>query len=358
MPVDSVQSNVVGELFGPYRLAEQLGIGGMATVHRAEVEADGQTFVVALKRLLPELARDVPFVRRFVDEARLGQRLRHANIARTHEVGCIDGTHFIALEYVPGPTLLRLFHHALDTGPIPTFVALHVVTQIARALAYAHGLRDENGRPLGIVHRDIAPSNIIVSESGSAKLIDFGVAKTAISHVRTGVGAVIGKLGYVAPEYLRTGTLDARADLYSLGVVAYETLTARRLFDVDDLRTAEKLRAAKIAPPSSINPHVPAELDRIVMIALARDPDARWQSGLDLYTALDNLAHDAGLAVPDREVSEWVRSELAALVPDTPVPRTEEIAIAVEEDLEEAFARVRAPTLGDGSGGRGNATGS
>lgn len=324
----------------------------MATVHRAEIDADGQTFVVALKRLLPELARDIGFVRRFIDEARLGQRLRHPNIARTHEVGCFDDTHFIAFDYVPGPTLLRLFHHTVDTQPMPVFIALRVVTQIARALAYAHGLRDEHGHPFGLVHRDIAPSNIIVSETGSAKLIDFGVAKTSAGHVRTAAGSVIGKLGYVAPEYLRTGKLDARADLYSLGVVAYEALTARRLFDVQDLGAAEARRASAIEPPSSINPHVPVDLDHIVMTALARDPDARWQTGLELYTALDALTHEGGFAIHDREVAEWVRSELGDLpAPSVPTQRTAEIAIEIELDLDQAFARaLRAQTLRDHDG--------
>lgn len=340
------------EIFGPYRVCEPLGIGGMATVHRAEIDADGQTHVVALKRLLPELARDTPFVRRFIDEARLGQRLRHAHIARTHEVGCIDDIHFIALEYVPGATLARLFLHALDTRPMPVFITLRLMTQIARALAYAHGLRNDQGQPLGLVHRDIAPSNLIVSESGSAKLIDFGVAKSTLAHVRTTVGSVIGKLGYVAPEYLRTGKLDARADLYSLGVVAYEMLTARRLFDVQELGAAEALRASPIAPPSRINSHVPIELDRIVLHALAPDPAARVPTAFDLYTALDNLAHEGALTIESRDVAEWVRCELADMpATSEPAQRTEDIAIDIELGLEQAFARVvRAQTQPGPSG--------
>jgi len=337
----------MGETYGPYRVCELLGLGGMASVHRAELDVDGETHVIALKRLLPELSRDISFVRRFVDEARLGQRLRHANIAKTHEVGCIDNTHFIAIEYVRGPTLLHLLAHAMDTQPMPVFISLHVVTQIARALAYAHNVRDESERPLNLIHRDIAPSNIIVSETGTAKLIDFGVAKTSSAHVRTATGSIIGKLGYVAPEYLR-GKLDARADLFSLGVVAYEMFTARRLFDVKDLRTAEALRSCEIVPPSSINPHVPVELDEIVMTALERDPEARYQSAFAMFTALDTLMHESGLEVPDRTVAEWVATEIAELeqVPrqaePAPVPTSE-----IEIDIEQAFARVRAPSLND-----------
>lgn len=338
----------MGEMFGPYCVHEQLGVGGMATVHRAELVIDGETHVIALKRLLPELARDTSFVRRFVDEARLGQRLRHANITRTHEVGCIDRTHFIALEYVRGPTLLRLLNRAMDTQPMPVYIALHIIGQVTRALAYAHGLRDEADRPLQLIHRDIAPSNIIVSETGAAKLIDFGVAKTVTAHVRTGVGSVIGKLGYVAPEYLR-GKLDARCDIYSLGVVAYELLTARRLFEVDDLRSAEALRACEIEPPSRLNPNVPEELDAVILQALERDPDARWPTAYAMYTALSDATHACGLEIHDRDVAAWVARELDEMpaTPAAPPVPTSEIAIDIEQDLDEAFARVRAPSIGD-----------
>ncbi|HLL22077.1 MAG TPA: serine/threonine-protein kinase [Kofleriaceae bacterium] len=335
----------MADAFGPYTVYEQLGVGGMAIVHRAEIVADGRTHVVALKRLLPELARDSSFVRRFIDEARLGQRIRHVNIAQTHEVGCIDGTHFIALEYVHGPTLQRLLHHAMSTRAMPVYVALHIITQITRALAYAHGLRDDNDRPIGLIHRDIAPSNIIIADTGTAKLIDFGVAKTSVGHVRTQAGSIIGKLGYVAPEYLR-GKLDARVDLYSLGVVAHELLTARKLFDVDDIRTAEQLRAREIEPPSRFNDSVPEELDAIIMAALQRDPDARWQTAYAMYTALVSFAHEAGLQVRDADVANWVTRELEVMPRQEPAAATPtaEIEIEIEMDLEEAFARVRAPT--------------
>lgn len=333
----------MGELFGPYRIYEQLGAGGMATVHRAELVADdGETQVVALKCLLPELSKNTSFVRRFIDEARLGQKLRHANIAKTFDVGKFDKTHYIALEYVRGPTVQHLFQRSLQAGkPMPVYTALHIVTQTARALAYAHGLREESGRPLNLIHRDIAPSNIIVSDTGSTKLIDFGVAKTASGHVRTAAGSIIGKLGYVAPEYL-SGKLDARVDIYSLGVVTYELLTARKLFDVEDVRTAHQLRACDIDPPSKVNTCVSAGIDEIVMKALAFDPDARWQSAFDFYSALSDFAHNTGLEVHDRDVAEWIAKELDADIREPALPpiRTSEIEI----DIEAAFARVRAKT--------------
>lgn len=333
----------MGVSFGPYTIHEQLGAGGMATVHRAEIVVDGEVQSVALKCLAPDLANNIQFVRRFVDEARLGQKLRHANIAKTFDVGRIEGTHYIALEYVRGPTVQALLLRSMQTGqPVPVFISLHVVTQVARALAYAHGLREESGRPLNLIHRDIAPSNIMVSDTGATKLIDFGVAKTATGHVRTAVGSIIGKLGYVAPEYLR-GSLDPRVDIYSLGVVAYELLTARKLFEVDDVRTAHHLRSCEIEPPSRINPCVPALLDDIVLQALSLDPAQRWQSAFELYTSLSDFTHATGLEVHDRDVGAWVQHEIEQQPQEPealPSMRTSEIEI----DIDAAFARVRMQT--------------
>lgn len=331
-------------MFGPYRVCEELGLGGMATVHRAETVVDDAIYEVALKRLDAALARDRAFVRRFITEARLGQLLRHANIARTHEVGCIDNTHFIAFEHLPGVTVLQVLELAVATRPPPVYVTLRVLTQVARALAYAHDLRDEQGLLVGLIHRDIAPSNIIIADTGITKLIDFGVSKSTLGHVNTVVGEVIGKLGYVAPEYLETGKLDARADLYSLGVIAYELLTARRLFRGETLDAAQAERLAHIAPPSSLNAHVPPELDRIIMTTLAPDPTRRWHGAADLLVALEAFAAGAGLTIDDADVAAWVTSEFGEPTRRPLRANTADIAIDVDASIEQAFARVRART--------------
>ncbi|MCW5803313.1 MAG: serine/threonine protein kinase [Deltaproteobacteria bacterium] len=316
----------------------------MATVHRAEIVIDGALYEVALKCLDEELARDRTFVRRFIAEARLGQLLRHPNIARTHEVGCIDNIHFIAFEWIPGVTVMQLFDLARETRPTPVPITVRVITHVARALAYGHELRDEQGQRVGLIHRDIAPSNIIVGDNGTTKLIDFGVAKSTLAHVNTAAGSVIGKLGYVAPEYLRTGRCDPRADLYSLGVIAWEMLTGRRLFESETLDGAEAERAAPLPRPSSLHADVPRELDRLVLGALAPDPDRRWQSAGELADALDAFAAARGLTIADADVSAWVMAEFGA--PDR-VParaKTAEIVLDVELGVEQAFARVRART--------------
>jgi eukaryotic-like serine/threonine-protein kinase len=329
----------VGEVFGPYRVHEQLGTGGMAVVHRAEHSEDGT--VVALKRVLPQFAHETTYLRRFVDEARLGQRLRHPHIVTTYAVGCIAGTHYITFEYVRGPTLLHILQRSSRTEPIPIYIALHVITRIARALAYAHTLREPNGQPLQLIHRDIAPSNIIVSDTGATKLIDFGVAKSTVTHVHTGARTMVGRLGYVAPEYLR-GKCDARVDLYSLGVVAYELLTARPLFTARNLKTAELLRSYELEPPSRQNAAVPLDLDDIVMTALARDPDRRWQNAFAMYKALTTLADDSGLDVAECEVAKWLASMQLVAAPAEPArPSTSEIGIDVDNAFADIVARTR-----------------
>jgi eukaryotic-like serine/threonine-protein kinase len=274
--------------FGPFVIEERLGTGGMAQVHRAEIHGPhGFRKTVALKRLLPHAATDEELVKLFLDEARLASRLRHPNIAAVYDFGEVAGQNYMTMELVRGPTLKQLVTHCIETvGLVPFPVIVHLLCEICDALAYAHDLTDETGAPLGIVHRDVSPSNVIVSKDGFAKLIDFGVAKVVGSHTSTGI--IKGKLAYVAPEYLE-GKLDKRADLWGLGVMAWELLTNRRLFDGDDVMTVQRVHDMPIDPPSRYNPDIPPDLDAIVMTALARDPAVRWQNAGAMRTALNGV---------------------------------------------------------------------
>jgi len=294
-----------GETFGNYTVLEKLGSGGMASVHIAESTTLRKR--VALKRLLPHVAEQPELVRSFIHEARLARYLNHPHIARTFDFGKVGTTYFMAMELVPGPNLTQLKKQVAATaGMIPLAVSLHIIGQILDALDYAHNLTDEHGEPLDIIHRDVSPPNVIVSNVGTVKLIDFGLAKAARSSIQTQVGTIKGKFSYIAPEYLK-GQLDNRVDIWAVGVIAWELLTMRRLFDSsDDFEVLNMVREAVIVPPSRYNPEIPGELDSIVLTALERDPRRRWQSAAAMRVALRNEIRELGIEITDRRVLQWV----------------------------------------------------
>jgi serine/threonine protein kinase len=213
------------------------------------------------------------------------------------------------MEYLPGPTLKQLVQHCgMTVGAVPTPIVLNVAAQICDALDYAHTLCNSQGKPLGIIHRDVSPSNMIVCDSGLVKLIDFGLAKARMGKTtHTARGVIKGKFNYVAPEYIG-GKLDARADLWALGVVMYELLTSRRLFDgINDIETMTRVRLLPIPRPSLVNHHVSPQLDEVVMTALERNPDRRWQSAADMRDALQAVVDEPGNAIGHDHVVEWTK---------------------------------------------------
>jgi serine/threonine protein kinase len=320
----------------------------MASVHLADWHPSGRPRRrVALKRLYRHIA-DIPeLLASFIDEARLARYLSHPNIAQVYEFGRIAGTYFIAFEFVPGPTVLQLASHCHQhVGPVPIPVVLDIGCQICDALDHAHTLRDEEGQPLGIVHRDVSPQNLIVSNVGFVKLIDFGLAKAKHSSVQSQAGIIKGKLNYVAPEYI-SGALTARCDLWALGVVLHELLSGRRLFDTDDdYGTLDRVRSMTIPPPSRFNGEVSPVLDDIVLRALQRDPTKRWQSASEMRAALAN--HARRLSPQPLTKSqlvawvEWAFAQKHKTREDSGISALHEILLSDQvqaiEDLEDAAA--------------------
>lgn len=338
-PAHGGGSGVHGPIrFGPYVVHELLGEGGMASVHRAErIGADGVRQPIALKRMWTELAEDRAFVEAFVQEARLASLLRHDNIARAHELGRLGGTYYIAMELVTGPTLQQVMAQCRTAaGAMPLPIIVEILLQLCDALDHAHNLRDEHGRPLGIIHRDVSPANVMLARTGTVKLIDFGISKAARARAQTEAGFIKGKLSYVAPEYT-FGLLDARADLFAVGVIAHELIAGDRLFLADsDLETVGNVRDKPIQPPSRYDPRVPRELDDIVLTALQRDPDRRWQSAAAMRTALTALARDLGPVSRD-ELRAWVAWAFAC------EPRRDSMVVRLLDTWEPTRA-VAAPT--------------
>jgi len=289
-----------GRPFGRYRLVERIGSGGMAIVYRAVADGpEGFARDFVIKRVRPELSKDPEFARMLAAEARLSGLLHHGNIVQVFELGQVGDEFYLAMEYVEGIDLVRLLNRCARLGkPLPVGLACYVVGELAAALAYAHALTDGEGRPLGVVHRDVSPSNVMITPSGGIKLLDFGIAKATdqARDERTRTGKLKGKVSYLSPEQADGMEIDRRSDVFSLGIILHECLTMRRLFRATggDLATLRMVREAKAAPPSSVAPSVPAELDAIALKMLARDPAERYAGCDEVGAALRPLIHRLG----------------------------------------------------------------
>jgi eukaryotic-like serine/threonine-protein kinase len=293
--------STIGQL-GRYRLIKSLGVGGQAEVFKARYSGPGGfERTVVLKRILPGNCEDPDFVRMFAAEARILGMLHHPNIVQAYDVGESDGALFLVLEYVDGPSLGRLMRALRSaTRPLPAPFAAHFAREVCRALDYVHSLRDSDGAPMNVVHRDVTPSNIVLTSAGSLKLLDFGIAKYESTEVQTHHRAIKGKPAYVAPEAIEGRPVDARVDLFSVGVVLHEMLTLSPLFGADhDLAILRKVLEMPIRPPSETRPDIPPELDAIVMKALQRDPARRYASAAEMVRDLDGFVVDAQLHVDD-----------------------------------------------------------
>lgn len=293
-PGDEPQAGALqaDQLFGKFRVVRDLGAGGMAQVFLAAIDGPaGFQKQCVVKRILPEYARDPRFSNMFINEARVAAMMSHQNIVQVFEFAREGDEYFLAMEYVPGAALDRLIRTArklkVTLGPR---VAVEVGIGIAHALEYTHTFTTPEGQPLGIVHRDVSPENILLSREGAVKLTDFGVVKSAINTEGTVAGMVKGKWSYMAPEQVSNLPVDHRADLFALGVVLYEVATGRRLFKGDSLAgTVAAVMHAEVPPPSTVVPGFPPALERVLMKALQRDPAQRFQSGAEFAAALDTF---------------------------------------------------------------------
>jgi len=301
------------EFFGRYRILGLLGQGGMARVHIAEQPGiDGFSKIVALKRVHQHLADNVDLRRMFTTEAKVAARLDHPNIVAVHELGEVDGTYFMSMEYLPGEDLAAVFERTGNTKPMPVELALWIGENAAAALHHAHELTDPQGRLAGVVHRDVTPSNIMLTYHGVVKLLDFGIAKSRTSDVSTREGVFKGKLAYSAPEQLTGGDIDRRVDIFCLGIVLWECLTGRGLFHgATDAERLDAVRGREIVRPSSIRPEVPAELDALVLRMLARDRNARCATALEVQQVLGDLLGWQLDRVTPETASAWLESTFA-----------------------------------------------
>lgn len=298
-------------LFGNYCLLERVSIGGMAEVFRAKPlnAPDGRRYL-ALKRILPHLAEDDEFIKMFIDEARLTVQLRHPNIVQIYELGQFHSSYYILMEFIAGHDLLALQKmYRRERTVMDVAQACFIVSQIARGMDYAHRRHDENGQPLGIIHRDISPQNVLVSYDGEVKVIDFGIAKAAVQSTHTQVGVLKGKFGYMSPEQVRGLVIDQRSDVFAMGTLFWELLTNRRLFrGENEFDTLQMIRDPKVEPPSTLNELIPPEVDAIVMRSLAGDRDQRYGWASELADALDGYLATLARPFDAQALGAWMAS--------------------------------------------------
>jgi eukaryotic-like serine/threonine-protein kinase len=317
--------------FGKYLLLDRVNVGGMAEVFKAKhFGVEGFERTVALKRILANIAEDRDFIEMFIDEAKVASQLNHANIAQIFELGKQDGSYFIAMEYVAGRDLRSLFDRAKQMGVrVPMELTCYVMLKVCEGLDYAHNKKDAKGSSLEFIHRDVSPQNVMMSFDGDVKLIDFGLAKASTNDYKTQAGILKGKFGYMSPEQIMGLPIDRRSDVFSAGIVLYEMLTGHRAFyGESDFATLELVRDVRLEPPRKHNPEIPEALERIVLRALAKDRELRYQTAMDLHDDLQSFMYGVGSFFQRKDLAATMERFFAAEV------QTERERDAAHRDLK------------------------
>lgn len=309
-----------------YRILRKVAQGGMAEVYLGEaMHANGRMRRVAVKRLLPQLVGDAELAGMLDDEARLGLLLHHPNIVRIYDRGVSRQMPFVVMEYVEGVDVAAVIARARRAGrPVALGDAVAIAVAVCDGLAWAHGMQTD-GEPLGVIHRDITPPNILLGQHGAVKICDFGLAKARTQRMKTEPGLIKGKFGYLSPEAASGQAVDARTDVFSLGIIVWEMLAMQRLFLGDnDYETVKLVQRAQVPSLSALNPEVDDIFEELLLRALAREPERRYPSARAFMESLLAYADFSGL-----------RSDLPALVARTSSP--------------EAGSGIREAVVGDGS---------
>jgi serine/threonine protein kinase len=340
---------------GKYQLIRELGVGGMAEVFLARTAGPmGFEKLLVLKRILPHMAREPAFVQMFLSEATLVARLNHPNIVQIFDFGESDGTYYLAMEYIDGPSLRTLLDDSLRRGgPLPPVPCARIIAAACEGLSFAHSFRDSaTGQPLDIVHRDISPDNILLSRQGAVKVADFGIAKAVGQQHRTQTGMIKGKLAYMPPEQIRNLELDQRVDVYALGVVFYELVTGNRPFDAStDASLMQSILFELPMPAVLRQPDLPEPVQKIIRRALAKDRDERYPDCIAFQADLEEYILSTGKPVTTQHVAQLIAqvsppahdAPLPPLPPGSP-PLTE---TAIRPSQAQAPLPVDHPTLAD-----------
>lgn len=292
-----------------YRVVEKIAAGGMAEVFRAESAGlEGFKKTVAIKRVLPHLSEKKQFINMFLDEARISAHLAHSNCVQVFDIGIGDNAFFIVMEYVDGSDLKGVIEYRRKRGlPFPVEEACLICVRICEGLAYAHEAVDSNDEPLHIVHRDMSPPNVLITKHGEVKIVDFGLAKANTQLEKSEAGIIKGKFAYLSPEAARGEDVDARTDIFAVGIILWEMLSGRRLFIGDnDLETVRMVQRAQVPSIRKLNPQVSVELETVLMRSLTSKPEDRYATARDFGRDLNNILYRVGRAVSSFDIAQLV----------------------------------------------------
>ena len=300
--------------FGKYLLLEKIATGGMAELFRAMIAGDqGFEKLVAIKRILPHLTDQQEFIHAFIDEAKLAALLQHPNIVQVYDFGSIQKSYFISMEHLFGQDLHAIMARSKEeNSPFELHHVISIVSKICEGLDYAHKLKDLQGQPLHLIHRDINPVNILVTYEGEVKIVDFGIAKASGKNAKTREGLIKGKIGYMSPEQASGNLVDHRSDIFSTGIILYEMLTAEPMYQGEDLEILAQVQEARFVPPHDLNPDLPPELCRILCHALEKDPASRYQSAGEMLMDLENCGYSISPRLASRSVAQLMNTLFCA----------------------------------------------
>ena len=349
-----MEPHEVPDQIGRYEVIQHLASGGMADLFLCRQTGPmGFEKVAALKKIRSRHSEDSEFLTMFMDEARVAALLNHPNIAQIYDLGDEDGSPYLAMEFVNGRNLSAIFKKSVAQGQtIPEHIVAGIMRGIVRGLAYAHGLSAPNGQPLDLVHRDVTPQNVIVSHDGQIKLVDFGIAKAATQMARTRHGVIKGKYSYMSPEQVRSEPLDGRSDLFAVGILMYEALTARRPFKRSNTVDTLKAVVQDLPPdPRRFNAAISKPMIDIIARSLFKKRDKRFRDAHAMLSALEKVLHDRDEPVTDSVIAQWTnelfesdetKAERTIVLKDIGeilLPDAESVSVAVSLDMEDSEQR-------------------
>ena len=319
------------QTLGKYELLEKIGAGGMAEVYKARLTGvEGFQKIVVVKKILPGYARNLSFIKMLIEEAKLTSVLQHPNIVSIFELDSVDQQYYIAMEFVDGRDLLKILARCAERKiRVPVDLACYIISEVCSGLHYAHRAKDIYGNPLNIIHRDVSPSNVIVSWDGHVKIMDFGVAKARTEDSKGSKNVLRGKLGYMSPEQVKGEDIDRRSDLFSLGIVLFETLTLKRLFlGRTDLETLINVRDANIEKKFKKYPFLDEPLKDLLRKALSRDRETRFATALEFQNALNDYLFQKKQRLDPSKISQFLDSvfDKAGGDEDNLMPRPSKVA--------------------------------